>query len=239
MFRPCIDVKDKKVVQLEQGERLVLTDSRQPLEIAEIYHQDGLSGGHIIDLQGGGNAEVILPALKYHNLQVGGGVRLENAKTFLDHGATHIILSSFIFDPKGIIRWDRLEELNKLIGKKRIVLAPDVKNDRNIYVQQWKVNTGIRIDENKLLSKLENFCDEFLVHSIEVEGMEGGIDLDLAKLVRNNCSIPITYAGGGTSVEIVRVLHHMGLDITIGKAYYNGSVSHQSLVEVNRELASD
>lgn len=239
MFRPCIDVKDKKVVQLEQGERLVLTDSRQPLEIAEIYHYDGLSGGHIIDLQGGGNAEVILPALKYHNLQVGGGIRLENAKTFLDHGATHIILSSFVFDPKGIIRWDRLEELNKQIGKKRIVLAPDVKNDRNIYVQQWKVNTGIRIDENKLLSKLENYCDEFLVHSIEVEGMEGGIDLDLAKLVRNNCSIPVTYAGGGTNVEIVRVLHHLGLDITIGKAYYNGSVSHQSLVEVNRELASD
>lgn len=236
MFRPCIDVKDKKVVQLEQGERLALTDTRKPIEIAAIYYQDNLKGGHIIDLQGGGNSDVILPALKYHNLQVGGGIKLENAKIFLDHGATHIILSSFIFDPKGIIRWDRLDELNQLIGKKRIVLAPDVKNDRNIYVQQWKVNTGIRIDKDKLLSKLENYCDEFLVHSIEVEGMEGGIDLELAKLVRSQCNIPVTYAGGGTNVEIVKILHHLGIDITIGKAYYNGSVSHQSLVEMNQEL---
>ena len=131
---------------------------------------------------------------------------------------------------------DRLEELNKKIGKDKIVLAPDVKNDRNIYVQQWKVNTNIRIDENDLLSKLEKYCDEFLVHSIEVEGMEGGIDLELAKLVRNNCSIPVTYAGGGTNVEIVKVLHKLGLDITIGKAYYKGSVSHKELVEVNKSL---
>ena len=237
MFRPCIDVKDQKVVQLEQGERLALTDSRKPIEIAEIYHKDDLTGGHIIDLQGGGNSAVILPALKYNNLQVGGGINLDNAKLFLDHGATHIILSSFIFDPKGLIRWDRLEELNKKIGKDRIVLAPDVKNDRNIYVQQWKVNTNIKIDENDLLKKLEKYCDEFLVHSIEVEGMEGGIDLDLAKLVRKLCSIPVTYAGGGTNVEIVKTLHQMGIDITIGKAYYKGSVSHQSLVDTNRELA--
>jgi phosphoribosylformimino-5-aminoimidazole carboxamide ribotide isomerase len=237
VFRPCIDVKDQKVVQLEQGERLALTDSRKPIEIAEIYHKDDLAGGHIIDLQGGGNSAVILPALKYNNLQVGGGINLDNAKLFLDHGATHIILSSFIFDPKGLIRWDRLEELNKKIGKNRIVLAPDVKNDRNIYVQQWKVNTNIKIDENDLLKKLEKYCDEFLVHSIEVEGMEGGIDLELAKLVRKLCSIPVTYAGGGTNVEIVKTLHQMGIDITIGKAYYKGSVSHQSLVDTNRELA--
>lgn len=238
MFRPCIDVKDQKVVQLEQGERLALTDSRKPIEIAEIYHRDGLKGGHIIDLQGGGNASVILPALIYKNLQVGGGVNLENAKTFLDKGATHVIFSSFVFDPKGLIRWDRLEELNKKIGKDKIVLAPDVKNDRNIYVQQWKINTHIRIDENNLLSKLEKYCDEFLVHSIEVEGMEGGIDLELATLVRKNCSIPVTYAGGGTNVEIVKVLHQLGLDITIGKAYYKGSVSHQELVDVNKNLAT-
>lgn len=237
LFRPCIDIKDLKVVQLEQGERLALTDSRRPEEIAEIYYKDQLHGGHMIDLQGGGNISVILPALRFKNLQVGGGIHSDNAKVFLDHGATHVIFSSFIFDKSGQIRWDRLEELNRKIGKDKIVLAPDVRNDRCIYVQQWKVNTGIRIDQNQILKKLEKYCDEFLVHSIEVEGMEGGIDMDLAKLVRQECSIKITYAGGGTDVNIVRTLHQLGVDITIGKAYYKGTVSHQALLDVNRELA--
>lgn len=237
MFRPCIDVKDQKVVQLEQGERLALTDSRAPIEIAEIYCKDGLTGGHIIDLQGGKSAAVILPALKFNNLQVGGGVNLENAKTFLDAGATHVIFSSFVFDAKGEIRWDRLKDLCDTYGKNRIVLAPDVKSDRMIWVAQWKVCTGISIEQNKVLSKLEKYCDEFLVHSIEVEGMEGGIDFDLVKILRENCTIPITYAGGGTNIEVVKELHGLGVDITIGKAYYNGRVSHESLVKTNRDLS--
>ncbi|PCJ58011.1 MAG: phosphoribosylformimino-5-aminoimidazole carboxamide ribotide isomerase [Planctomycetota bacterium] len=236
MFRPCIDVKGNKVVQLEQGERLALTDKRAPLEIAEVYFNDSLTGGHMIDLEGGKSESVILPALKYNNLQFGGGVNIDNAFKFLDAGATHVIFSSFVFDKQGEIRWDRLKELKDKIGKERIVLAPDVKNDRNIYVNQWKTCTNIRIDENNFLSKLEDYCNEFLVHSIEVEGMEGGIDLELVKILRDNCSIPVTYAGGGNNLEIVETLHVMGVDITIGKAYFNGTISHDSLIEVNRKL---
>lgn len=239
MFRPCIDIKGNKVVQLEQGERLALTDDRAPIEIAEIYFKDHLAGGHMIDLEGGKSESVILPALKFNNLQFGGGVNLENAQKFLDAGATHVIFSSFVFDKSGEIRWDRLKELKKIYGKDKIVLAPDVKNDRNIYVNQWKTCTGIKIDKSNLLSKLEKYCDELLVHSIEVEGMEGGIDLDLVKILREHCTIPVTYAGGGNSLEVVETLHQMGVDITIGKAYFNGSLSHDSLIKLNNKLKDE
>jgi phosphoribosylformimino-5-aminoimidazole carboxamide ribotide isomerase len=234
MFRPCIDVKFLKVVQLEQGERLALTDERTPTEIAKIYRDDGLEGGHMIDLEGGKNRDVILPALKYHNLQVGGGVRLNNGAEYLDAGATHLIFSSAVFTKNGI-DWDGLNEIKKTFGKKHIVLAPDVKNDRHIYVDLWKTKTSIKMNK-ELLQKLSEYCDEFLIHSIEVEGMEGGIDYSLVDYLSEVQNCKIVYAGGCNDLSDVEKLHSKKLDITIGKAYYTGQISHDDLLVINRKL---
>ncbi|MBF0198800.1 MAG: hypothetical protein HQL32_13880 [Planctomycetes bacterium] len=236
MFRPCIDVKFNQVVQLEQGEKLALTDERSPVEIAKIYQDDNLQGGHMIDLEGGSNKGVILPALQYGNLQVGGGIRLDNGKDYLNAGATHLIFSSAVFKEDGI-HWLMLEKLRDLYGADKIVLAPDVKHDRHIYVNQWKSKTEVKLSR-ALLEKLSEYCDEFLVHSIEVEGMESGIDTELVDFLATSCDKKITYAGGGTDVQVVRDLHKKGLDITIGKAYFSGKVKHEDLVSVNRELAA-
>ena len=181
MFRPCIDIKGNQVVQLEQGDRLALTDKRSPEEIAEIYFNDGLSGGHMIDLQGGRNKAVILPALKYGNLQVGGGIRPENGEEFLTAGATHLIFSSFVFNGEGV-NWNNLQQLKKIFGKDKIVLAPDVKSDRHIYINQWKTKTDMCLT-HVLLEELSEYCDEFLIHSIEVEGMESGVDTELVQFL--------------------------------------------------------
>lgn len=235
MFRPCIDVKFGKVVQLEQGERLALTDERSPLELAEIYERDGLFGGHMIDLEGGKNKHVILPGLQTGHLQVGGGIKLDNGKEYLDAGATHLIFSSAVFKSSGI-DWDMLQKLKDQFGREKIVLAPDVKNDRKIYAQGWKENTGLLLND-ELLEQLSEYCDEFLIHSIEVEGMEGGIDRDLAYALAQSKGLKIVYAGGGTDLKVVEDLHGMGLDITIGKAYFSGRISHDDLVNLNRKLS--
>lgn len=236
MFRPCIDVKFQKVVQLEQGQRLALTDDRTPLELATIYEEDQLFGGHIIDLEGGKNKSVILPALCKANLQVGGGIRLDNGQEFLDAGATHLIFASAVFKKEGV-DWDMLNQLREKFGKQRIVLAPDVKNDRFIYARQWTHNTGIKLD-GPLLQKLADYCDELLIHSIEVEGMEGGIDRELVDFLSKHKTTTITYAGGGSNLDVVEELHQLGLDITIGKAYFAGHLSHNDLVALNRRLKS-
>lgn len=235
MFKPCIDVKYKKVVQLEQGSRLALTDERSPTEIAKIYDEDGLSGGHMIDLEGGSNKDVILPALKYNNLQVGGGIRLKNGKEYLDAGATHLIFSSAVFNEKGI-DWEMLKTLKGTFGREHLVLAPDVKNDRFIYANLWKSKTPVELT-HQILEKLSDYCDEFLIHSIEVEGMEGGIDFDLVDFLSDAKGVKIVYAGGCNDIEDVSRLHEKGLDITIGKAYYNGVIPHDKLVALNKRLS--
>lgn len=236
MFRPCIDVKDGKVVQLEQGERLALTDRRAPEELARLYRDDHLDGGHIIDLQGGRNREVILPALSYKNLQVGGGISEENGADYLDAGATHLIFSSAVFTEKGIA-WESLGRLRSKFGRDRIVLAPDVRGkSREIHVKQWTVNTRIPLTP-VLIEQLAEFASELLIHSIEVEGMEDGVDWRLVRFLAENRMMPITYAGGGTDLATVRKLHEFGLDMTIGKAYFSGRVAHEDLVRLNNKLA--
>ena len=237
MFRPCIDIKDKKVVQLEQGERLALTDQRSPEELAKIYADDALNGGHMIDLQGGPNKEVILPALKFHNLQVGGGIRLDNGRDYLDAGATHLIFSSAVFKSQGV-DWEMIKKINEVYGKKHIVLAPDVRDDRFICVNQWKTTTKIELTP-KLLNQLETYCDELLIHSIEKEGMEGGTDLSLTTFLEQHKKGSIVYAGGACDLKTVENLHHKGIDVTIGKAYFSGLISHDDLVELNQRLSSE
>ncbi len=234
MFRPCIDVKNAQVVQLEQGDRLALTDERSPRQLAEIYAKDGLFGGHIIDLEGGKSKDVILAALGLENLQVGGGINIDNGSQFLNAGATHLIFSSAVFKSEGV-DWPSLKELQNRFGRKRLVLAPDVRADREIWVQQWKKPTGIKLDRD-LLGKLSEACDELLIHSIEVEGLEQGVDNELVDFLATHRLGPIVYAGGATTVAEVRDLHQMGLDVTIGKAYFSGKVSHEDLVKLNQEL---
>lgn len=236
MFRPCIDVKDLKVVQLEQGERLALTDERSPAELARIYAQDGLTGGHIIDLQGGPNREVILPALQYHNLQVGGGVRLDNGQAYLDAGATHLIFASAVFGREGI-DWKQLAKLEQRFGRQRLVLAPDVRG-RSIHVSQWKVDTGIELDA-ALLERLAQHCDELLIHAIEVEGLAGGMDEDLVEFLATHRAGRIVYAGGANDLECVERLHGLGLDVTIGRAYFSGQIAHDDLVHLNRRMRGE
>lgn len=237
MFRPCIDIKGGKVVQLEQGARLALTDSRSPAELAAIYLADGLAGGHVIDLEGGRNRDVILPALSGRILQVGGGVRLDNGRAFLDAGAAQLIFSSAVFKPGGV-DWEHLAALVRAFGRERIVLAPDVKGDRQIWVERWRTPTGLCLDRD-LLGRLGGLCAELLIHSIEVEGMEQGMDLDLVRFLAEHRAGPVVYAGGGRTCDDVRLLHGLGLDLTIGKAYFAGRVSHDELVRLNRELAAE
>ncbi len=237
MFRPCIDVRGGRVVQLEQGARLALTDARAPVEIARLYERDHLEGGHVIDLDGGANKSVILPALRYAKLQVGGGIRLENGREYLEAGAAQLIFSSAVFKKEGV-DWDHLAALARAFGRERLVLAPDVREQREIWVQQWKAPTGLRLTA-RLLRRLARYCAAFLVHSIEVEGLEGGVDWSLARFLARTSPIPVVYAGGCNALETVRRLHDLGLDVTIGKAYFAGRMAHGELVALNRRLQGE
>jgi len=91
------------------------------------------------------------------------------------------------------------------------------------------------------ISLLEPHCSEFLIHAADVEGLQRGIDHELVSKLAEWCSIPVTYAGGGRSLddlELVKELSKGKVDLTIGSALdiFGGSgVKFEECVEWNKK----
>ena len=87
---------------------------------------------------------------------------------------------------------------------------------------------------------LEPYCSEFLVHAADHEGLQQGIDEELVRKLGEWCSIPVTYAGGGRTLEDldrVKELSNGKVDLTIGSAldiFGGQGVKFDDCVEWNR-----
>ncbi len=231
-FRPCIDLQNGRVVQIVGG---TLTDDgaqtitnhvsdRSPADFAALYQRDGLTGGHVIML-GPGSEDAARSALAAYpsGLQIGGGITAENAPSWLEHGASHVIVTSYLFE-KGALSPVRLAAMANAVGKDRLVVDISCRRsaDGNYYVatNRWQTVTKTRLDP-ALFASLEPHCAEFLVHAADVEGKCEGIDEDLVRLLGDWVSLPTTYAGGARHLkDIARVAELSGgkVDLTIGSA---------------------
>ena len=250
-FRPCIDLHNGQVKQIVGG---TLSDDGAGLkenfvaeasaaEFAEQYRQDALTGGHVIQL-GPGNLEAAKLSLAAwpNGLQLGGGVRLENAAEWIDAGASQVIVTSWLFDQDGTFRMDRLKELSKEIGKERLVVDLSCRRTNKgwtVAMNHWQTLTNIEVNKDSLDSMAE-YCSEYLIHAADVEGLCGGVDLELVELLGDWAGIPMTYAGGvGTMKDVLAVDQHSGsnIDITVGSALdiLGGvGVKYAELVEWNQ-----
>ena len=251
MFRPCIDLHEGRVKQivggsLDTGELRTNFVSEKPSAwYAELYRGDGLRGGHVIKL-GPGNDAAALEALRAYpgGLQIGGGVNAENANELLEAGASHVIVTSWIFRD-GRIEWDRLKEIVARIGKKRLVLDLSCrKRDGEYYVvtDRWQKFTDMTLSR-ETLAQMAEYCDEFLIHAVDVEGLCRGIDEELVVKLADWSSIPTTYAGGARSLQDLETVTRMSgnrIDLTIGSAldiFGGGGVAYNDCVEFNRRLS--
>ncbi len=231
MFRPCIDLHEGKVKQIVGG---TLGDDAAQLRtnfvaehssawFAELYKRDGLRGGHVIML-GPGNETAAREALSAYpgGLQIGGGITAQNARTYLETGASHVIITSWVFRA-GKLDWERLRELIKTIGKERLVLDLSCRRrgaDYFVVTDRWQKFTDLTVTR-ETLRRLAAFCDEFLIHAVDVEGLCQGIDLQLVKGLGEWAEIPTTYAGGARSLADLEEVTRIGggrLDLTIGSA---------------------
>jgi len=231
VFRPCIDLHDGKVKQIVGGTlrddgaglRTRHVSERSSAWFAELYRRDGLVGGHVI-LLGPGNETAALEALAAYpgGLQVGGGIHPDNARHYLEAGASHVIVTSWVFR-EGRIDWDRLKVLVTAIGRKRLVLDLSCRKRGEEYVvvtdrwQKWTTQTICPAT----LSSLAQSCDEFLVHAVDVEGLCQGIDAGLVEKLAQWSTIPTTYAGGARSLADLELVTRLGggrIDLTIGSA---------------------
>lgn len=252
MFRPCIDLHDGKVKQIVGGTlsddggwlKTNFISDRPASWFASKYRVDKLFGGHVIML-GAGNRVAALEALQEFpgGLQIGGGINDENSREFLDAGASHVIVTSWVFR-EGRVDWDRLKNLVGLIGKKRLVVDLSCrKRDGKYFVvtDRWQKFTELELSAGAL-RRFAEFCDEFLVHAADVEGLCRGIDLELVQNLAEWSSIPVTYAGGATSLKDLEMVSEIGREIihlTIGSAldiFGGKGVRYSDCVEFNRRV---
>ena len=252
-FRPCIDLRQGKVVQIvgstlkdkAQDEIVTNFESRDtPDWFADLYRKDGLTGGHVIAL-GPGNTDAALSALTAYpgGLQVGGGITPDNAAQFLDAGASHVIVTSYVFS-KGCMDMDRLKALVAAVGKERLVLDLSCRSRDGqfwIVTDRWQ-NFTQAAGTPGTLEDLSRFCDEFLVHGVDVEGKMQGIQADLVTLLGEHSPIPVTYAGGASrfsDLDRVKQLGHNRVDLTIGSALdiFGGEIPYRDVVNWHRANA--
>jgi phosphoribosylformimino-5-aminoimidazole carboxamide ribotide isomerase len=252
MFRPCIDLHEGKVKQIvgatlqaEAGKLLTHFISERPAAwYAELYKRDGLKGGHIIKLGAGNDSEARNALAAYSGgLQLGGGVTLENARGWLDLGASHVIVTSWVFHD-GQIDWVRLKEIVRAIGKQRLVLDLSCRKHKEEYfvvTDRWQKLTNVVISA-ETLNKLGDWCAEFLVHAVDVEGLCRGIDRDLVSKLGQWSPIPATYAGGANSLSDLQEVARLGegrIHLTIGSAldiFGGNGVRYQDAVAFNNRF---
>jgi len=250
-FRPCIDLHQGKVKQIVGGslrdhgagpvENFV--SDKTPAWFAEAFRADHVTGGHVIKL-GPGNDEAAREALAAWpgGLQIGGGISAANAREWLDAGASHVIVTSALFDTEGKFLADMLEDLVKTIGAEKLIIDLSCRRTPSgwtVAMNRWQTLTDLDVTP-ATLDRLAPHCAEFLIHAADVEGLCGGIDAELVSLLGTWGKIPLTYAGGAATMDDLRLVESAGqgkVDITVGSAldlFGGKGLAYKDLVSWNR-----
>ena len=250
-FRPCIDIHNGKVKQIVGGSlkdegnvaKENFTSGYDAAFYARLYRKDALKGGHIILLNPEGSKyykatkrQALLALAAYPGgLQIGGGINARNAPEYLEAGASHVIVTSFVFRD-GQIKWENLKNLRDAAGRDHIVIDVSCRRrggDYYIVTDRWQKFTEVRVS-HQVLTELSEYCDEFLVHGVDAEGKASGAEEDLVQLLSGFDKIPVTYAGGIGSAEDLKRFREISkgkLDFTIGSALvlFGGAIPYESI----------
>lgn len=256
-FRPCIDIHNGSVKQIvgsslqDAGNLAVenFVSSQNAAFYARLYQNYQIKNGHIILLNHvdsdyyQATKEQALQALAEYpgGLQVGGGITPENAAQFLDAGASHVIVTSYVFQ-NGCINYENLHKLVRETGKENLVLDLSCRMKNGSYyivTDRWQKYTDVKLDA-ETMDELAAYCDEFLIHAVDVEGKARGIEEDLARMLGEWNRKPITYAGGIHTFEDLRILKEVGhnqIHVTIGSALdlFGGSMKFEDVLDYIRQ----
>ena len=250
-FRPCIDLHEGKVKQIVGGSlrddgtapRENFVSEKPPAWFAETFRSDSLTGGHVIML-GKGNEVAAKEALAAWpgGMQVGGGIRPGNAASWIEAGASHVIVTSALFDADGKFLPRTLDDLVAEVGKEKLVIDLSCRRTARgwtVAMNRWQTLTELDVTP-ATLDALAPFCDEFLIHAADVEGLCGGIDAELVTLLGEWGKLPMTYAGGAATMDDVRLVAEAGrgkVDVTVGSAldlFGGGGIRYSDLVAMCR-----
>jgi len=253
-FRPCIDIHNGKVKQIvgsslrDEGDAAKenFVSDVDAAWYAETYKKLGLTGGHVILLNGRDSeyyeatrAQAMLALKAYPGgLQVGGGITAENAREYIDAGASHVIVTSYVFKD-GRIDYDNIEKLIAAVGKEHLVLDMSCRKKGDEYyvvTDRWQKYTDEKVTV-AFLEKLSLYCDEFLIHGVDVEGKSSGVDEGLLDIMAECEGICMTYAGGISDVSAIECLKEKGkgkINVTIGSALsmFGGTLALEDVLRI-------
>ena len=251
-YRPCIDIHNGKVKQIvgaslrQEGDyaKENFVSERDADFFAQFYKEQNLYGGHVIMLNSPDSPyydktkEQALLALRTfpEGLMIGGGVTADNAEEFLDAGASHIILTSYVFHD-GVVDYERLQNLYHRFGRDRIVLDLSCKKREESYfvvTDRWTTFTDAEVNL-RLLSELAEYGSEFLIHAVDIEGKSSGVDEELITMLAEWDGIPITYAGGVGSYDDILKVKELGfgkINLTVGSALdlFGGPLNYETVL---------
>jgi len=255
-FRPCIDLHAGKVKQIvgstlsDDPSVVPVTNfeaSKSSAEFAVLYASHMLQGGHVIML-GPGNEQAAVEAVRAFpgGLQLGGGINPSNARGYLDAGASAVIVTSYVFY-QGKLDASRLAELEAAVGAERLVLDLSCRRRTAggpffVVTDRWQKFTELEVNE-PTLKALSAHCAEFLVHAVDVEGKQSGVEKELIEALGRWSPIPVTYAGGVSCIEDLQLVEQLSggrVDVTVGSALdiFGGRLSYERVVEWDRQQAA-
>lgn len=252
-FRPCIDIHNGAVKQIVGGSLKDVGNQAKENFVskynaafyAKLYQKYQLKGGHIILLN---NKESeyfeatkaqAMEALKAYpgGLMIGGGIDADNAMEYLEAGASHVIVTSYVFK-NGDVNISNLKKLVNTVGKEHVVLdlsCRKIEGEYRIMTDRWQKASNVILN-HETLNYFKDYCDEFLIHAVDVEGKNGGIEEELVMMLGDWAKIPMTYAGGVHNfydLELLRGLGRGKIDVTIGSALdlFGGSMDFEKVLD--------
>ena len=252
-FRPCIDIHNGAVKQIVGGSLKDVGNQAKENFVskynaafyAKLYQKYQLKGGHIILLNNKvseyfeATKAQAMEALKAYpgGLMIGGGIDADNAMEYLEAGASHVIVTSYVFK-NGDVNISNLKKLVNTVGKEHVVLdlsCRKIEGEYRIMTDRWQKASNVILN-HETLNYFKDYCDEFLIHAVDVEGKNGGIEEELVMMLGDWAKIPMTYAGGVHNfydLELLRGLGRGKIDVTIGSALdlFGGSMDFEKVLD--------
>lgn len=253
-FRPCIDIHNGSVKQIvgssliDEGNQAEenFVAAQDAAFFANLYKSKNIRGGHVILLNKEGSEffeetkkQAVLALRSYPSgLQIGGGIRADNAAYYIEQGASHVIVTSYVFS-EGKINYVNLQKLVDAVGREHIVLDLSCKKYEDGYyvmTDRWQKKTDMRLSVDAM-NELSRYCDEFLIHAVDVEGKARGIEEELVSMLGHFTGRSVTYAGGVHNFEDLEKLKKLGnnhVNVTIGSALdlFGGNMELEKVLEV-------
>lgn len=234
---PCLDVKDGRVVKGVNF--LGLADVSSPVKLAKFYSDGGADELVFYDITASAEGRALFTDILtevartiFIPLTVGGGINtISDFDRVLKCGADKVSVNS------GAIRNPELiGEAAKLYGDQCVVLSVDVKRvdgEFKVFSKGGRENTGMEAI-SWIKRCVNEGAGEVVVNSIDTDGVKGGFDIELLRLVTEAVNVPVIASGGAGSVAHFVELFRAIPDIDAGLA---ASVFHFGEIKI-RDLKS-